>query len=97
MVSSYIYLIQDTKYNNQNIYKIGRTTQNGDCRKITRLQCYTKYSNIEYIRQVNTEHVINIETQIIEEFNKKFELIEGNEWFKGEKLLMINIINSIID
>lgn len=97
MVSSYIYLIQDTKYNNQNIYKIGRTTQNGDCRKITRLQCYTKYSNIEYIRQVNTELVINIEAKIIEEFNKKFELIEGNEWFKGEKLLMINIINSIID
>ena len=97
MVASYIYLIHDTKYIKQNIYKIGRTTQNGDCRKIGRLQCYSKYSNIELLRQVDTELVIKCETEIITAFNNQFELIDGNEWFKGDKYLMIKTINSIMD
>ena len=68
MVSSFIYLIQDTKYKNTNIYKIGKTTQNGDCRRITRLQCYNKYSSIEYIRSVDINEVDSIEKYIIDSF-----------------------------
>ena len=65
MVSSYIYLIQDKKYINQNIYKVGRTTQNGDCRNLTRLQCYNEFSTIEYIRNVNNISVIDITSNSI--------------------------------
>jgi phage/plasmid-associated DNA primase len=97
MVASYIYLIQDKKYLDQNIFKIGRTTQSGDCRKITRLLSYNKYSNIEFIRQVNNDLIISLETNIINIFNCKFELVEGNEWFKGDKNEMIKLINNIID
>jgi phage/plasmid-associated DNA primase len=97
MVSSYIYLIQDTKYKNTNTYKVGKTTQNGDCRRITRLQCYNKYSTIEYIRAVDINHVDSIEIEIINSFNKIFDIIEGNEWFNGNKEQMIQIINTIIE
>lgn len=97
MVASYIYLIQDTKYINTSIYKIGKTTQNGDCRKIARLQSYNKYSTLEYIRCVEVTMVDEIELEIIRTFNKKFELVEGNEWFQGNKADMITIINEIID
>lgn len=97
MVTSYIYLIQDTKYKNTNVYKIGKTTQNGDCRRITRFQGYNKYSTIEYIRTVDISYVDSLELEIIDMFNKSFKLIEGNEWFCGNREEMIQIINCIIE
>ena len=37
-MNSYIYLIQDGKYINTSIYKIGRTSQQGDTRKLNRFK-----------------------------------------------------------
>ena len=63
--TAYIYLIQDGGYVNTNVYKVGRTTQNGDTRRLNRLKCYSTNTIQIYVREVNTEKVVEIEKDII--------------------------------
>jgi T5orf172 domain len=92
-MNSYIYLIQDGKYKDTNTYKVGRTTQKGDdTRALRRLKQYSKHSIVKHTIEVSNEHVIAIEKEIIEEFQKQFILVEGKEWFSGDKMEMISII-----
>ena len=96
-MNSYIYLIQDGKFINTNIYKIGRTTQKGDTRKLIRFSSYNKETIQKFLREVNTDIVINIEDEIKSLFVKKYKLVQGSEWFEGDCNSMISEINSIID
>jgi hypothetical protein len=96
-MNSYIYLIQDGKFINTNIYKIGRTTQKGDTRKLIRFSSYNKETIQKFLREVNTDIVINIEDEIKSLFVKKYKLFQGSEWFEGDCNSMISEINSIID
>ena len=95
--TSYIYLIQDGEYINTDVYKIGRTTQNGDTRSLNRLRCYSANTVQVYLRKVDTEHVVEIEKDIISVFKLKYILVKGVEWFNGNKQQMIGDINTIID
>jgi hypothetical protein len=96
-MNSYIYLIQDGKFINTNIYKIGRTTQKGDTRRLIRFSSYNKETIQKFLREVNTDIVINIEDEIKTLFVKKYKLVQGSEWFEGDCNSMISEINSIID
>ena len=96
-MNSYIYLIQDGKFINTNIYKIGRTTQKGDTRKLIRFSSYNKETIQKFLREVNTDIVINIEDEIKSLFVKKYKLVQGSEWFEGDCNSMISEINYIID
>jgi hypothetical protein len=58
-MNSYIYLIQDGNFINTNIYKIGRTTQKGDTRRLTRFSSYNKETIQKFLREVNNEFHIN--------------------------------------
>ena len=53
-MNSYIYLIQDGNFINTNIYKIGRTSQQGDTRRLNRFNGYNKQTIQKFLREVNT-------------------------------------------
>ena len=95
---SYIYLIQDGKYRNTNIFKIGRTMQKGnDSRKIQRIQSYSD-GTIQYFTWiVNPQYLVEIENRIIFEFRKQFTLFTGFEWFSGDVFKMKACIDTIIN
>lgn len=95
--TSYIYLIQDGEYINTDVYKVGRTTQNGDTRSLAGLRCYSANTVQEYLRKVDTEKVVEIEKDIISVFRIKYRLVRGIDWFDGNKQQMIGDIDTIID
>ncbi len=90
-------MVQDGEYIGTSIYKVGRTTQNGDTRSLNRLKSYSTNTVQVYLREVNTEKVIEIEKNIIKVFKIKYNLVKGAEWFYGNKNQMIVDINTIID
>jgi PHD/YefM family antitoxin component YafN of YafNO toxin-antitoxin module/DNA-directed RNA polymerase subunit RPC12/RpoP len=87
-----IYLIHPKEYIDAkiNIYKIGMTTRMVD----NRLAQYEKDSNVLLTRNVNNAKVM--EKLLLYEFNKKFKLVRGREYFQGNYLQMIDIINEKI-
>lgn len=92
---SYIYLIQDGEDVGTNIYKVGRTTQLNDCRTINRIKSYNNGSIIYSIIRVHDDNVREIERKIIKEFEQKFVLFKGNEWFKGDVEEMMSKVYEI--
>ena len=95
--TAYIYLIQDGGYVNTNVYKVGRTTQTGDTRSLNRFKCYSTNTIQIYVREVNTDKVVEIEKDIIKVFTIKYNLEKGVEWFNGNKQQMIVDIDTIIN
>jgi hypothetical protein len=95
--TSYIYLVQDGEYIGTSIYKVGRTTQTGGTISLNSLNCYSKNTVQVYLREVNTEKVIEIEKNIIKVFKIKYNLVKGVDWFYGDINQMIVDINTIID
>lgn len=83
---SYIYLIREREFlnTNQNIYKVGRTTQEPH-NKIKRLQDYKKGSEIILVIKVPNEDVVSIEDTIKKEFKTTFKShTDGCEYFEGD-------------
>lgn len=96
--ASYIYLIQDGKDMDTDVYKIGKTTQeNGDTRTIDRFDAYSENTIIYRLLEVDTEHVDDIERKVINIFRDTFTLVQGREWFKGDIKLMKTMITDIVD
>ena len=93
--TNYIYLLKLREFirTNENIYKIGRTSQNG----MKRINQYPKGSELILFRKCI--NCIYIESEIIKEFkiNYKHQSDYGNEYFEGNEMLMIKDINNIID
>lgn len=95
---AYIYLLQDGKDKDTNVYKIGRTVQKGgDGRKLQRLQGYTKGTIPYNIWKVNTMLVKQIEKEIKDQFKECYHLVRGSEWFQGDVKQMKNDIDKIIE
>ncbi len=93
--TNYIYLVKLRQFikTNENIYKIGRTSQN--C--IKTISQYPKGSEIIIFRKcINS---INLETELIKNFKIKYKHQEsyGNQYFEGNEINMINDINNFID
>jgi hypothetical protein len=63
-MNSYIYLIQDGEFINTDVYKVGRTSQMGDTRSLSRIKSYNKDTIQKYLREVNNDKVIDIESDI---------------------------------
>jgi P4 family phage/plasmid primase-like protien len=95
-MNSYIYLIQDGEFINTDVYKVGRTSQKGDTRRLNRFSSYNKDTIQKYLREVNNENVVDIETDIKKVFKLKYKLIKGTEWFDGNYKQMILDIDIII-
>jgi hypothetical protein len=96
-MNSYIYLIQDGEFINTDVYKVGRTSQKGDTRSLSRIKSYNKETIQKYLREVNNEAIINIESDIKRVFKLKYKLIKGTEWFDGNYKQMISDIDIIIN
>lgn len=95
---SYIYLLQDGNDKNTNIYKIGRTTQDGnDTRTLRRLKDYSQGTTVYNIFYVPNHQVCRIESHIKTVFKKKYILFRGTEWFEGNIYDMKKDIDTIID
>lgn len=92
---AYIYLIQDGYDIGTNIYKIGRTFQDGDSRSLKRLKNYSKGTIIHNLWRVDEEVVIEIERKIKNIL--KPQLFRGSEWFEGDVCEIKKQIDTIID
>jgi len=78
-----IYLIQPSELVGTDRYKIGRST----CGDIARVKNgYRK--GTRYIFILECKNNVDLEKKLIQEFNKKFELIAGAEYFKGDETNM---------
>ncbi len=88
-----IYLIHPYEYRviNIPIYKIGKTIRKVD----NRLAEYENGCIVYLARHVNNADTL--ERKILDIFNKEFKLLRGREYFTGNILNMIKIINDIVD
>ena len=86
-MSNYCYVIQEREFINlnQNIFKIGKTTQEG----LTRFKQYSKGSKLILFIEVYNCH--EFENDIKKLFNKKFKQMKcyGTEYYEGNKNDMI--------
>ena len=96
-MNSYIYLIQDGEFINTDVYKVGRTSQMGDTRSLSRIKSYNKDTIQKYLREVNNDKVIDIESDIKRVFKLKYVLVKGTEWFDGNYKHMITDIDIIVN
>lgn len=91
----YIYMIQEREFisQNENIYKIGKTTT--DIR--IRANKYPKNSVLHYLMMVNDCDII--EKKIFELFDREFTKMTtiGREYYKGNLKSMMRKINTLID
>jgi hypothetical protein len=95
--TSYIYLVQDGEDRGTNIYKFGRTTQEGgDTRILKRIKCYSKGTIQHFLWRVATENLINIEEDIRHLFLQKYPVVRGREWFRGSVNHMKEDIDAVI-
>ena len=91
---SYIYLIREREFlnNDDDVYKVGRTTQYPD-NIIHRLRSYKKKSEIILVLQCDPKDVVELETTIKRQFRKRFKSHpDGTEYFRGDKCEMIRCI-----
>ena len=87
----FIYLIQDARDINTNIYKIGKSTQENT----RRVKSYPKGSFL-YL-QVACNNCHTMETKIINYFKSEFgSPVRGREYFLGDLYLMIHLIFFIV-
>jgi hypothetical protein len=93
--TNYIYLIKLREFikTNENIYKIGRTSQNG----LKRINQYPKGSELILFRKCID--CIKLEAELIKKFKLKYkhQPIYGNEYFEGNEIDIVKDINKIID
>ncbi len=93
--SQYIYLLQEREFIrlNENVYKIGKTTQSNN----KRLNQYPKGSALLLQSICSDCHII--EKELIKIFKNQFKQHKeyGNEYFEGDYKQMINYINTIIE
>ena len=89
-MAEYIYLIKEREFikTNENIIKLGRTSQNED----KRFKQYPKGS--KEIFKLLCKNSIQFEKELISLFKKTFTQRKdiGNEYFEGDYLIMMNII-----
>jgi len=88
----HLYLIQPYRYKNTNVYKIGQST---DIENRLKAKDYMprKDQPPERILIVNVANSLLAETELKREFhNHDLKLVEGDEYFKGDKELMKKII-----
>ena len=87
----FIYLIQDARDINTNVYKIGKSTQENT----RRVKSYPKGSFL-YL-QVACNNCHTMETKIINYFKSEFgSPVRGREYFLGDLYLMIHLIFFIV-
>jgi len=86
-----VYLIQPAELIGSNKYKVGYSGKN----KLDR--CSKGYkNNSDFIQICTCIAPYQLETKIIKQFNKKFKLIAGNEFFEGDETEMTDEFNRIV-
>jgi hypothetical protein len=86
-----IYLIQPVEYLNTNVYKIGCSSKND----ISRLTSYKKGFRPLHISIC--KNPFKLEKIIKEEFNAKYTLIKGREYFSGNESKIIKNFKHIVE
>lgn len=97
-LQSHIYLIQDGADIGTSIYKLGRTSRRSkDSRVLCRLNDYSEGTVQHATYSVPCAHLHEVEQMLIDEFNKKFRLARGREWFEGDMYEMRKCMSILID
>ena len=73
-----VYLIQPPQYIGTNIYKAGCSRS----QKLTRCKSYGKDTIMWGLEPC--KYPFDVEKKLLERFRRKFKLVRGNEWFKGD-------------
>ena len=85
-----VYLVQPQEFSESSIYKIGMTKRNDD----SRISSYGMDTTV--LRIVECSNPKDVETELIQLFNRKFELSKGKEYFEGNKESMIECFNNCV-
>ena len=95
---AHIYLIQDGKDIETNIFKIGKSKQGiNDIIKLKRVKDYSTGTIQHNTWLVSYTLVDDIENKILKYFKNKYLLVRGREWYKGDIKQMKKDIDLIID
>lgn len=95
---AFIYLLQDGKDQNTQVYKIGKTLQkSGDARTLNRLKAYSVGTVPYHLWNVSERNLDMIERKIKAVFRQIFKLVRGSEWFEGDVKQMKKEIDTIIE
>jgi hypothetical protein len=87
----FVYLVQPCELVGTNRYKIGMSNQDN----LNRLKSYKNGSR--YLCFFEQSNALKIEKQIKEEFNKKYKLIAGKEYFQSDdEKEMIKLFTNIV-
>ncbi len=85
-----VYLVQPSTLLQTDRYKVGRSSKND----LSRLKSYLKGTRYLCIHECVDD--VLFERQLLERFNSMFELIAGNEYFRGDELQMIDQFNDVV-
>ena len=85
-----IYLLQPQEFAGSNIYKIGMTKMSDG----SRVASYGADTTI--LRVVECSNPIDVEKELIKEFNLKFLLNRGKEYFEGDEESMIQCFDNCV-
>jgi hypothetical protein len=86
-----VYLIQPSEFCDTNRYKVGCSVKQG----INRIYSgYSKNTKILHVSKCGKPE--ELEKLILAEFNKKFKLFKGKEYFEGNEKEIINTFKTII-
>lgn len=96
-IFAYIYLLQDGGDKGSNIFKVGRTVQSQDTRKLARIQTYNKGTVVYNIFHVEHCYLYEVEKEIKKLFRQKYRLARGLEWFEGNVRDMKKDIDKLLD
>lgn len=91
--SGYLYLILQEKYEDQQLYKIGKTEDIS--RRFKEHQ--KNYPNSKLISSAICSNYHDTENILIKAFKKKFELVKGREYFKGKHEDVRKIFHNITE
>lgn len=87
-INGYVYLIHPVLIE-KDIYKIGMSMKHN----MDRIKSYGKNTEIIRVLYCNDPKLVEDKLKLV--FNEKFELIKGNEYFKGDKNIMATEFDNI--
>lgn len=90
----FIYLVSPGSVR-KNVFKVGMTTSSSSTKVPQRVRSYGKQTKVLLLEKVAVGSTRMIEREILSQFQDKFKLVQGNEYFEGDPQEMMKIIKNV--